>query len=102
MSATATPNLLHASILDFDHLLGLSCLWVMAGRRPLDRATFKLETTVEVAPPEIETFQQLPWYSVLEHVWTLGGRHMNLTSVGALIGVLHHDQLKRTRTTVAW
>ncbi len=89
------------SNLDIDHLRGLSCISVsIASTDFVEKLTLPVKSGS--MNPTMESLHARPWWPIVNQLWKVRLKHVFLTSVGTLIGILYHDSLTQKRTVLNW
>lgn len=96
-----TSELMKTHGIDFRHLVGLSCISLSIGSKDMKKI-LALPQRSSTFSSQLEKLQSFPWWAPLKHIWDLGGKSANTTSIGALIGTLFHDQAVRKPTIIQW
>lgn len=87
--------------LDYEHLVGMSCIRVSVG--VIDRwEVFRLDAKSLAHGTLTSLFTSQSWWSEFDKLWDSGLCHCGLTSIGSLVGTLHHDRLFGGHTPLNW
>jgi hypothetical protein len=87
---------------DLRHLIALSCIVIDPIKnselshviaKPLNKFSSGLK-------PTMEKFEAESWWPHFKHIWDIGGKFVNLTSTGFLIGILYHDSITKKKTNI--
>jgi len=87
--------------IDFQHLVGLSCISMSIGSKDLTKILALPATPGGMAPP-MEQLGVFPWWANFQKLWHLGIKYATPTSIGSLIGTLYHDSHLKLRTQIDW
>ena len=97
-----TQDLMKVNVLDFKHLVSLSCIWVMHLTPQNLQTLLSLPSASGKLKVSMGTMEAMPWWPIFRHVWETGVEYAHITTTGTLIGTLHCDQISGTRTQINW
>jgi hypothetical protein len=88
--------------LDFSHLEAVSCIRMdtMVERNLQYTLNITFRGKLIVAPMHV--LREMEWWPRMHRLWEMGIRQSTGTTVGYLIGTLHHDSLVGSRTEFNW
>lgn len=99
--AQLTSGLEGVTLLDFEHLAGLGCVRISIGAWDL-RDVLSLPSQPQQMKVTMNRVQEAPWWPNVERLWETGAKHVELNSIGTLIGTLYHDRQIGQHTLIRW
>jgi hypothetical protein len=88
--------------LDFEHLEGLSCLSITRIASKDHKVWLFGRLNLKNIKFQQDVFTRMDWWPVFDRLWKSHISKSTPTTVGKLIGILHHDSKTGQRTTIKW
>jgi hypothetical protein len=90
------------NMIDFEHLEALSCISFPPIIREIN-LIFSIPIKPKQLQPTFSLIKSENWWPTLDNLFKIGlFKNSQLTSIGALIGIIYHDKILKNRTILRW